>query len=666
MSSIVAEISGESRKDEKLVTVLLVGNPNVGKSVIFNYLTGIGVTVSNYPGTTVEITEGKARSDGRTILVKDLPGIYSIIAATMDQMVARRAILEEKNAIVVNIIDASNLERNLNLTLQILELEVPVVIVLNMLDEAHKRGIDIDHEKLSEILRVPVIPAVATRGKGIKEAIEVALQIADKKRTVKPMKVQYGKDVEDLIHKLKKELESNATKKPYGMPYRALAIRLLERDHELVSILAKSERSVIELAEDLAKTMEKQHAEPAILRIAKESSGIANSIAETVMLRRDEGILLKDKLSEITTNPHTGILIMIGVWVGLFALLLYGGSLLEGVIVAGWNAFIAPALQQIFGLLPSPFGDIIGRGVILGLEAGVAVVIPYVGLFYIALAILEDTGYLTRMAYLMDNTMHRLGLHGRSIIPIIAGYGCSVPAIMGTRILETRRERLIASFVITLIPCSARTVIILGILGQYVGLIPVFLIYAFDIGIVAIVGFVLNKIMKGESLGLVMEMPPFRAPYPRPVLKKTFLRLREFIHIAFPLLIVGSLVLSSMEFFGVLEPAASFLSPVTVGLLGLPLLSGVALLFGVLRKEMALGMLVVVFGTTNFALVMTPVQMVVFTIVLVLYIPCVATIAVLGRELGWRNALIIGVSTIVIALLIGGLVNTVLLSLGLQ
>ena len=179
---MVAEIMNDSGKDEKPITVLLAGNPNVGKSVIFNHLTGIGVTVSNYPGTTVEITEGKARFDGRTILVRDLPGIYSIIAATMDQMVARRAILEEKNAIVVNIIDASNLERNLNLTLQILELEVPVVIVLNMLDEAHKRGIEINHDKLSEILGVPVVPTVAIRGEGIKEAIEVAMQIADKKR----------------------------------------------------------------------------------------------------------------------------------------------------------------------------------------------------------------------------------------------------------------------------------------------------------------------------------------------------------------------------------------------------------------------------------------------------------------------------------------------------
>ncbi|MFX0096152.1 MAG: ferrous iron transport protein B [Candidatus Hodarchaeota archaeon] len=666
MSSIVTEIAGESRKDQKPTTVLLAGNPNVGKSVIFNYLTGIGVTVSNYPGTTVEITEGKVRFSGRTILVKDLPGIYSIIAATMDQMVARRAILEEKNAIVVNIIDASNLQRNLNLTLQILELEVPLVIVLNMLDEAHKRGIEVNHGKLSEILGVPVIPAVATRGEGIKEAIEVALQIVDKKRNLKPMKVQYGKDVEDLIDQLKKALETNATEKPYGMPYRALAIRLLEGDSELVNKLMKSEKHLIELAEDLAKTIEKQHDETAILRIAKESHGIANSIAEAVMLRRDEKILLKDKLSEITTNPYTGILVMFGVWVGLFALLLYGGSFLEQYIVAGWNAFLAPALQQFFGLLPSPFGDIIGRGVILGLEAGVAVVIPYVGLFYIALAILEDTGYLTRMAYLMDNMMHRLGLHGRSIIPIIAGYGCSVPAIMGTRILETRREKIIASFLITLVPCSARTVVILGIVGQYLGLIPVLLIYAFDIGIVAIAGLVLNKIMKGESLGLVMEMPPFRAPYPRPILKKTWIRLKEFIYMAFPLLIAGSLVLSSMEFFGVLGPAASLLSPVTVGLLGLPLLSGVALLFGVLRKEMALGMLVVVFGTTNFALVMTPVQMVVFTVVLILYIPCVAAIAVLGRELGWRNALIIGASTVIIAFMLGGLVNTVLLSLGFQ
>ena len=663
---MIAKAVGKNRKDEEMIAILLAGNPNVGKSVVFNYLTGIGVTVSNYPGTTVEITEGRAKFNGRTIVVKDLPGIYSISATTSDQMVARRAILEEKNAIVVNIVDASNLERNLSLTLQILELGVPLVIVLNMIDEARKRGIEVNHKKLSEILGVPVVPTVATRGQGIKEAIEVALQISDKERKVKPMKVQYGKDVEDVIGQLRKELKEKAIERPYGMPYRALAIRLLEGDKELVSILNKSKRDLAELVEDLAKKIEMQHNETAILRIAKESHGIAHSIAEAVMLRRDERILLKDKLSEITTSPYTGVLIMIGVWVGVFALLIYGGGFLEGLIVTGWNAFIAPALQQFFGLLPSPFGDIIGSGIILGLEAGVAIVIPYVGLFYICLAILEDTGYLTRMAYLMDNIMHRFGLHGRAIIPIIAGYGCSVPAIMGTRILETRREKIIASFLIALIPCSARTVIILGLVGQYLGIIPVLLIYVFDLAIVAVSGLFLNRIMKGESVGLVMEMPPFRVPYPGPILKKTWLRLKEFVYIAFPLLLAGSLVLSSIEFFGLLEPVAGILGPITVGLLGLPLLSGITLLFGVLRKEMALGMLVVIFGTTNFAAIMTPVQMVVFAIVLTIYIPCIATLAVLGRELGWRNALIIGASTIVIALLLGGLTNLTLLSLGLH
>ena len=654
-----------SKKAENIgdpVKILLAGNPNTGKSVFFNRITGIGVIISNYPGTTVELLSGKTRFNGKEIVVIDLPGTYSLGAGSMDERVARAAILEEKSAIVIDIVDASNLERNLYLTLQLLELQTPIVVALNMIDEARKRGIEIDHEKLSELLGVPVVPTVATRGEGIKEVVETALKVIDGKITIRHMKVHYGRDIEAIIQELEKIIKERLKTIPRNIRARTLAILLLEGDPEIVEEIKNIDSKVVEAAKRLAEKVEELHGEPASLRIAKERYGVAHSIAKAVTTRYKRKTLFRERFDTLTTNVYTGFPIMICVWVGLFSLLLYGGSFLEELIVFGWESYIAPIIDEgLSYIIPNEFlYHVISRGLILGLEAGLAVVVPYVTLFYIALAILEDTGYLTRMAYLMDNVMHKIGLHGRAIIPLIAGYGCNVPAVMGTRILETRRERILAAFLITLIPCSARTVVILGLVGQYIGLLAILLIYTLNLAIIGVSGFFLNRIIKGETTGLVMELPPYRIPHPIPVLKKTWIRFREFIYIAFPLLILGSLFLSTLEYSGLLQPVASLMSPVVVGILGLPALTGITLFFGILRKEMTLEMLIVLFRTTDFLAIMNIQQMIVFTIVVTLYFPCIATFAVLGKELGLKTAILIAISTIILAIIIGGITNLIL------
>ncbi|MCD6164695.1 MAG: ferrous iron transport protein B [Candidatus Odinarchaeota archaeon] len=652
----------EPKESSDTVKILLAGNPNTGKSVFFNRVTGIGVIVSNYPGTTVELMEGKTKFNGREITVIDLPGTYSLGAGSMDERVARAAILEEKPAVVINIVDAANLERNLYLTLQLLELQIPIVVALNMVDEARKRGIEIDHKKLSELLGVPVIPTIATRGEGIREVVDAALKVFDGRLTIRPMKVQYGRDIEAIIHELEKIVKNRLKTLPKNMRPRTISILLLEGDPEIIEEISKMDEEVIEIAKNFAKKIEELHGEPASLRIAKERYGVAHGIAKAVTTRYEKKILLRDKLDALTTNMYTGFPVMVCVWIGLFSLLLYGGSFLEELIVFGWEGYIAPLIERgLSYIIPNNFiYQIVSRGLILGLEAGLAVVVPYVTLFYIALAVLEDTGYLTRMAYLMDNFMHKVGLHGRAIIPLIAGYGCNVPAIMGTRVLETRRERVLAAFLITLIPCSARTVVILGLIGQYIGLLAVLSIYALNLGIIAFSGFFLNRIIKGETIGLVMELPPYRIPHLIPVLKKTWIRFREFVYIAFPLLILGSLVLSAFEYSGAIQPVVSLMKPIVVGILGLPALTGITLVFGVLRKEMTLEMLIVLFGTTDFLAIMNITQMIVFTVVVTLYFPCIATFAVLGKELGWKTATLIAISTIVLAILIGGITNFIL------
>jgi ferrous iron transport protein B len=297
-----------------------------------------------------------------------------------------------------------------------------------------------------------------------------------------------------------------------------------------------------------------------------------------------------------------------------------------------------------------------------GIIAGITIALPYIAPFYIILYFLEDSGYLSRIAFLMDNIMHKMGLHGKAFIPLILGYGCNVPACLGCRIMETERERVLAVFVTTLVPCAARTVIILGLVGKYLGIEYALLLYIFDLTIIFILGRVAFKVLPGEPTALIMEMHDYKWPHLKTVLKQTWFRLLEFIKIAFPLIILGSFTIKLIEVFGLLEPVSLALSPITVTWLGLPAITGITLIFGVLRKELTLIMLATLLGTTNFAEVpgFGPIQMVVFTIVTMFYIPCISTIAALIKEVGWKKALLITIFEVIFAITIGGIAYRIL------
>jgi ferrous iron transport protein B len=295
-----------------------------------------------------------------------------------------------------------------------------------------------------------------------------------------------------------------------------------------------------------------------------------------------------------------------------------------------------------------------------GVIAGVTIAIPYIAPFYVILYMLEDSGYLCRIAFLMDSLMHRMGLHGKAFIPIILSYGCNVPACLGCRIMETERERLLAVFVTTLIPCAARTVIILGLVGRFLGIEWVLALYVFDLIVIFLLGRLAFKALPGEPAALIMEMPTYRIPHLKTVLKQTFFRLTEFIKIAFPLIIAGSFIIKSMEVLGLLEIISTMLSPITVAWLGLPAITGITLIFGILRKELTLIMLSTLLGTMDFSIILTPTQMIVFTIVTMFYIPCISTIAALIKEVGWKNTLLITVFEIVFAITLGGVAFRIL------
>ena len=633
-----------STAEKRPITVALAGNANVGKSVIFNYLTGLHQHIGNWPGKTVEKAGGTLHFKGHTIDVLDLPGIYSLSAFSIEERISREYIAIQKPDIVINIVDASSLERNLFFTLQLLELEAPIIMALNQMDVAEGKGITLNIPELQKSLGIPIIPTIATRGTGLGKLLDKAVKIAKGKKKAKPAKMRYGREIEEKIRKVTKLVENI----PIKYPPRWVAIKLLEGDEEIRNIVGRIDQKIVSSAERHARELERIHGEPCSIIITSERYNIANKIARrSQQITPPRGPSLTERLDAVTTHPVMGFPILIGIMLlVLFTVFTVGGYL---------SGFFEGAMEPIRGAFGGGAGELIGEGLLGGLIAGVAIVLPFILPFYLILTLLEDSGYLPRAAFMTDSLMHKMGIHGKAFIPFILGYGCNVPACLGCRIMETERERTIAAFVVTLVPCAAVTVVILGLVGAYVGIHWALALYLLNLLIIFILGRIAFKVLPGEPMGLIMEMPPYRKPHARSVLKETWMRVKDFVYIAFPLIIIGSVVLTGLKVGGLLEPIGDALSPVTVGWLGLPAITGVLLIFGVLRKELTLIMLATLMGTANFATVLTPTQMIVFAIVVMYYIPCIATIAALVKELGWKKAAYITVFEIAFALLIGGI-----------
>jgi ferrous iron transport protein B len=640
---------------EKRLRIALAGNANVGKSVIFNYLTGLHQHIGNWPGKTVEKAEGTLHFKGYTIDVIDLPGIYSLSTYSIEEQISRRYIAVEKPDVVINVVDASVLERNLYFTLQLIELGAPLVLALNQIDMAKKKGIEIDVEKLEKLLGMPVVPTVAIKGIGIFKLLEKAVEVAEKRKTSKVV-VEFGREVEDRIAELVKMLEGIQ----YWYPPRYVAIKLLEGDEEIEKEVEQLNPEIVAAAKRISKEIEELHGHSCSTVITAERYEIAGRIARDVQkLVPPIKLRFEERLHNITTHKIAGYAIMASSLLAIF----------YSVFIAG--GYISDFLNELFYALEPLFYNFLGVGVvgklvwsvIEGVIAGVTIALPYIAPFYIILYFLEDSGYLSRIAFLMDNVMHKIGLHGKAFIPLILGYGCNVPACLGCRIMETERERFLAIFVTTLVPCAARTVIILGLVGRYLGVEYALALYIFDLAIVFILGRLAFKSLPGEPTALIMEMHDYRWPHPKTVLKQTWFRLLEFIKIAFPLIVLGSFTIKLIEVSGLLEPIALALSPITVTWLGLPLITGITLIFGVLRKELTLIMLATLLGTTNFTEIpgFGPTQMIVFTIVTMFYIPCISTIAALIKEIGWRKALLITIFEVIFAITIGGIAYRVLI-----
>ena len=640
---------------KKKLLIALAGNANVGKSVIFNHLTGLHQHIGNWPGKTVEKAEGTLHFRGYTIDIIDLPGIYSLSTYSLEELISRKYIAVEKPDVVINVVDASVLERNLYFTLQLMELETPMVIALNQMDIAKRKGIQIDVEKLEKLLGIPVIPTIAIKGIGIFQLLEKAVEIAEKRPMEKHVPIRFGEEVEEKIAKLTKMVEGIQ----FWYPPRYVAIKLLEGDEEIEREIAKLNPQIVSAAKKLASEIEKLHGHSCSTVITSERYEIAGCIArEAQTLVSPIKPKLGERLHNLTPHKIMGYPIMaFSLLLIFYSIFTFGGYTSELLNNLFYNC--KPFFESFFGT--EIFGKLVWSA-LEGVLAGVTIALPYIVPFYIILYFLEDSGYLSRVAFLMDNVMHKMGLHGKAFIPLILGYGCNVPACLGCRIMETERERLLAAFVTTLVPCAARTVIILGLVGTYLGIQWALTLYIFNLAIIFILGRLAFKVLPGEPTALIMEMSDYRWPHLKTVLKQTWFRLAEFIKIAFPLIIVGSFIIKLAEILGLLEPIANLLSPITVTWLGLPPITGITLIFGVLRKELTLVMLATLFRTTNFAEIpgFGPIQMVVFTLVAMFYIPCIATIAALTKEFGWKKAVYITIFEIIFAIGLGGIAFRIL------
>ena len=638
--------ASKKMKDFKRV-VALAGNSNVGKSAIFNQLTGVDQIIGNWPGKTVERAEGLLHHKGLRIKIIDLPGIYSFSTYSMEEIVSRDFIALEKPDIVVNVIDASALERNLFFTLQLIELGVPMVIALNQVDLMEKKGLSIDAKKLEEILGVSVVTTVAIKGIGINRLTEIIIDAIENKKL--PNKIKYGQEIEQRLEKLIAVLGNVNT----GYPSRWTGIKLIEKDSEIRSLFEKADPNVPIFADSLADEIEKIHGEPSGIVITGERYHVADMIAHKVFRDIMPGMkkrTLTETLDNIALHPVLGYVTAIMVIGGLLV-----WTFLIGARVSDFIQNFLTAIEQYEPVITGTIQNIIWNGAFTGFVAGVTLIIPYVIPFYLILAFIEDSGYLTRISFMLDRGMHKLGLHGKAVIPLILGYGCNVPAIYSCRIMETQKQKTLLAYLVTLIPCTARTIVILGLVATFVSIWWGMALYVFDILLIIVVGRIAFKVMPGESVGLIIEMADYHVPSLNVILKQTWARTKSLIIIVFPAYIIGSAVVQALYAFGALTTINNALMPLTVWWLGLPAVSGILLIFGIVRKEMTLLTLAVIFHTTNFGSIMTPVQLIVLALVSMIYIPCLANILAMASEFGWRKATAVTIAESGTAIMIGGI-----------
>lgn len=632
--------------------LLLVGHANVGKSVIFSELTGMYVDVSNYPGTTVEISRG--RFDGFELI--DTPGISGVTPRSEDEKITFNYLAEAKpEDILIQVCDAKNLKRSLLLTLTLAEANIPIVIDLNMFDEAEAIGYTINIQRLSEILGVPVIRTVAVEGKGIDD-LKNAIGMA-KKPSLLPI---YDPLIENAINEISRILVN-----VFGDRTRFVAVMLLSSNLSFVDeFLFNFDKAKRRAIKDIILKTQSQLSEPLSLVIVQTKNEIAEKIFNEVVQIDKKGLFHRLRLgaNDPAFHPIFGYFFLAGV---LFLMYQFVGKFAAGIIVdfletEVFGQVLLPWLKKLLEGVPSPFFRdlLVGEyGLIsMGLTYAIAIVFPIVTSFFIVFSLLEDSGYLPRLGVLLNSAFEKIGLNGKAVVPMVLGLGCGTMATIVTRILETRRERIIATLLLALgIPCSAQLGVILGLFSA-IGL-KAFVLFLIVVSLqLILVGYLSSKIIPGKKSAFLAELPPYRIPALKNIYLKTFHRTKWFLKEAVPLFIIGTFILFTADKLGLLPLFTKAVSPIVTGWLNLPEKAAESLVMGFLRRDYGTAGLFVLFERG----LMDKLQAFVSMVVITLFVPCIANFLVIVKERGMKIALAITLFVFSYAFFAGGVVNFLL------
>jgi len=672
---------------EKHLRIALAGNPNSGKTTIFNALTGARQHVGNYPGVTVEHKQGTCTLDGRRILVTDLPGTYSLTAHSPDEVVARDFIINEPPDVVVDIVDAGNLERNLYLAVQFMELRVPLVLAFNMIDMAESRGMRFDYPQLEAMLGVRIIPTVGNKGRGIRELLKAAVEAAEHPQPPQRPSLRYGRDVVRELDTLEQMVAGEPALARY--PARWVALKLIEGDDEVCDTVRKSAAAadaIVARAAESTARLEKIYHDSTEIIIAESRYGFISGVCEravksTVETRHD----MSDQIDKVVTGPLLGIPIFLLLMLAMFYLVFrLGGPPMEWIeALFGWLG------GQVENLLPpGHLRSLLTDGIIAGV-GGVLVFVPNIVLLFLAISFLEDSGYMARAAFIMDPIMSRIGLHGKSFIPLMLGFGCSVPAIMATRTLDNRRDRFVTILVAPLMSCGARLPVYILLAGAFfpkeaAGYV-IFSLYVLGVAVAVVMARLFRKfLLPGPATPFVMELPPYRLPTLRGMLIHVWERTRLYVRKAATVILAFSVLIWALSTFprnAALErdyearlvsaqgdEAQALRSELLLqrqqysfagrfGRIMVPVLQpaglgdwrlGTALFAGLGAKEVVVSTLGTLFSLsdadeesaqlrTALREHLSPLQAYAFMVFVLLYIPCIATVVIIKKETAsWR------------------------------
>lgn len=635
--------------------VILVGAPNVGKSVIFGHLTGRYVTVSNYPGTTVEISKGIYKSANGAMELIDTPGVNSLLPMSEDEKVTRDIILKEGAPKVLQVCDSKNLERSLSVTIQLIEFGVNMGVILNMMDEAEKHGLSIDSERVSDILGVPVVKTVAVRKKGFEKLSAVIYDAS-----VGRFNVHYGDIIEESIQRVTEILKKNGVRRSF----RGLSISIICGDQSLTDWLhSHFNREDIAKLDSIRHELEKKVGVPVAYHINnarhKTIQKIIGEVKKSVGAQQSD---LLNSLGNASMHPIYGIPIFIlalylaYVFVGQFG----AGTLVDFFEGTVFEGYVNPFFVVLFdSLVPWPIVKdfFVGEyGIItMALTYSLAIIFPIVGTFFIGFGIMEDSGYLPRLAVMVDRLFKKIGCNGKAVLPLILGLGCDTMATLTTRILETKKERLIITLLLALgIPCSAQLGVVLGMLGS-LGMIATGVWIVFIFAVIVVVGFLAAKLIRGGEVDFIMEIPPLRIPQFKNIMIKTMARIEWYLKEAVPLFVLGTVILFVFDRVGLLVIIEKVTSPIIVGLLDLPPKAAESFIIGFLRRDYGAAGL---FSMQKAGLLDTT-QVMVSLITITLFIPCIANFFVIIKEQGKRIGAYIFLFIFPFAIFVGFLFNKV-------